>query len=296
MVFSAYKCSECTKRVIGDNRNYGWPWGGSQFISHHMIQKSSCYKNLYFNISYTDTNPVIPCNQIAPITLRMHDVSEKMKNKEKWYSSPFYAFKGGYQMCLKVYTAGFGTGEGSHLSVYIHLMKGPNDDELQQSGQWPLRGVFNIKLLNQFSDNHRQRNVKFAAHKVKGCNKRVVKGDINVGCGIDKFLSLDDTSDYCNKNNFYDFEVSYEDVNPPDFAQESYSFSAKESYSFSAKESYSFSANIPYVLCYYVIFIPYVLCYYVIFIPYVLCYYVIFILYVLCYYVIFILYVLCFNY
>ena len=289
VIFSAYKCSECTKRVITDNENDGW--GGTQFISHHMIQKSSCNKRLYFNISYTDTNPVIPCNQIAPVTLRMHDVSEKMKNKEKWYSSPFYAFKGGYQMCLKVYTAGFGTGKGSHLSVYIHLMKGPNDDELQQSGQWPLRGVFNIKLLDQFSDNHHQRNVKFAAHKVEDCNKRVVKGDINVGCGIDKFLSLDDTSDYCNKNNFYDFEVSYEDVNPPNPDPPD---SAQESYSFGAKESYSFGANILYILCYIVIFILYVLCYIVICIIYALCYIVTFIFCVLCYIVICIIYALCY--
>ena len=208
MIFSAYTCSECSKRVIDDYENKEWSY--PQFISHHIIEKSSCSKNLYINVSYTDTNPVIPCNQIAPVTLRMP--SKKMKNNEKWYSSPFYAFKGGYQVCLKVYTAGFGSGKGSHLSVYIHLMKGPHDVELQQSGRWPLKGVFNIKLLNQFSGNHHQRKVTFPVHNVKDCNKRVVKGDINVGCGIDKFLSLDDTSDYFNKNNFYDFEVSYEDV------------------------------------------------------------------------------------
>ena len=33
------------------------------------------------------------------------------------------------------------------------LLKGPYDDELEQSGYWPLRGKFSITLFNQYSEN-----------------------------------------------------------------------------------------------------------------------------------------------
>ena len=73
-------------------------------------------------------------------------------NKEQWYSKPFLAFNEGYQVCLRVYADGFGDGKGTHVSVFLHLMKGAHDDELEQSGHWPLRGTFTVELLNQLSD------------------------------------------------------------------------------------------------------------------------------------------------
>ena len=45
-------------------------------------------------------------------------------------------------MCLRVDAAGYGDGKGTHVSVYLHLMKGPRDDKQEQSGHWPLRGTF----------------------------------------------------------------------------------------------------------------------------------------------------------
>ena len=45
-------------------------------------------------------------------------------------------------MCLIVDAAGYGDGEGTHVSVFLYLLKGPHDDKLEQSGHWPLRGTF----------------------------------------------------------------------------------------------------------------------------------------------------------
>ena len=57
-------------------------WGCLQFIFHKVIQQKKDIddKHLYFNVSYNDTNPLIPCNQIAPVTLKMSNVSEKINN------------------------------------------------------------------------------------------------------------------------------------------------------------------------------------------------------------------------
>ena len=39
-------------------------------------------------------------------------------------------------MSLTVLPAGLGEAKSTHVSVYLHLMKDPHDDELT----WPLRG------------------------------------------------------------------------------------------------------------------------------------------------------------
>ena len=38
--------------------------------------------------------------------------------------------------------------EGSHLLVYLKILHGPHDDQLD----WPLKGTFIIELLNQLED------------------------------------------------------------------------------------------------------------------------------------------------
>ena len=88
-------------------------------------------------------------NQVCPITIKMEGYNDKKVNETEWYSKAFYTNDKGYQMCLCVDAAGNDDGEDTHLSVFLTLMKGPHDDELT----WPLRGEFEITLLNQISDS-----------------------------------------------------------------------------------------------------------------------------------------------
>ena len=48
-------------------------------------------------------------------------------------------------MCLVVYANGVGDGAGTHVSVYVYLMRGEHDDKLT----WPFRGDITIQLVNQ---------------------------------------------------------------------------------------------------------------------------------------------------
>ena len=88
--------------------------------------------------------------QACPVTIKLPGYSNKKRNNIEWYSDPFYTHNGGYKMCLRVDAGGINKGRGTHLSTYLYVMKGPHDDELR----WPLRGKFEIKLLNQITDNH----------------------------------------------------------------------------------------------------------------------------------------------
>ena len=110
-------------------------------------------------------------------------------------------------MCVKVYLSGYGVGKGTHMSVFLRLLKGPYDDELEQLGHFPVRGTFTIELLNQLSDeNHHSLIVTF-----DNTYTRVVEGDMNPeGWGSHKFISHDDilNSKYLTSDNVY-FRVMY---------------------------------------------------------------------------------------
>ena len=86
-----------------------------------------------------------------PWIIKLEGYAEKKANNRIWYSEPFFTYPGGYKMCLQVYTNGFKSAEGQHLSAYTCLMRGDMDSILK----WPLRGKITMYLLNQAEDaNH----------------------------------------------------------------------------------------------------------------------------------------------
>ena len=218
--FHHYHFNEYTERVTGTIRTHAnVGQGNPQFISHDTLlhhSNNSYHKNdfLIFRISYEHMEAP---HQIAPITVKVTKFSYWLKSISEWYSSPFFAFEGGYQMYLKVDAAGSGIGEGTHVSVYLYLMKGPHDDELEQSGHWPLRGTFTIELLNQLNDSdHHSYAVKYGAFS--GYHR--VKTDKNVMIdAMPKFISHDTLLHHSNggyhKSDLLIFRISYEHTEAP---------------------------------------------------------------------------------
>ena len=130
-------------------------------------------------------------NQTCPVTIKMSEYSIKRRDEIQWFSDPFYTHNEGYKMYLRVDPAGDGIGEDTHLSVFTCLMKGPHDDKLT----WPLRDVFQVKLLNQIGDSgHYSEKIEY---HVKQCPNNVgVIIDDNTrddGCwGRPQFISNED--------------------------------------------------------------------------------------------------------
>ena len=90
-------------------------------------------------------------DQICPVILKVSEYSEKVKGDINWYTKSFYTHDMGYRMCLCIYAGGYayGKGKGTHLSMFLYVMKGINDDNLT----WSLQGKFEVKMLNQISDS-----------------------------------------------------------------------------------------------------------------------------------------------
>ena len=86
---------------------------------------------------------------VGPVNIIMTDFEGRKADSEEWCSEPFYTHPGGYKMCLRVDANGYNMSvRGTHVSVFVNLMKGEYDDQLK----WPFRGDITIQLLNQRRD------------------------------------------------------------------------------------------------------------------------------------------------
>ena len=85
-----------------------------------------------------------------PVDIIMDDFEKHKKSNDEWYSPPFYTHLGGYRMGLRVYANGIVGGKGTHMSVYVHLMRGEFDDILK----WPFRGEVTIQLKKTDLPHH----------------------------------------------------------------------------------------------------------------------------------------------
>lgn len=71
---------------------------------------------------------------------------ESLVNKTpSLYSPPFYTSRFGYKMCARVYLNGDGSGKGTHISLFISVMRGEYDAILP----WPFSKKITLKLLDQ---------------------------------------------------------------------------------------------------------------------------------------------------
>ena len=98
-------------------------------------------------------------DHILPVIFKITEYTKKKKNKESWYSDPFFVSKHGCQMCLRVDASGY---KDTFISVFLYL-KDLHDITVEHYHhcKWPLRGEFSVELLNQYSDSkHHHQHMK----------------------------------------------------------------------------------------------------------------------------------------
>ena len=118
----------------------------------------------------------------------MTDFENHKKTLSDWYSSPFYTHPKGYKMCLRIITNGRGIGEGTHIPIYVLLLKGEFNGRLG----WPFEGEITFQLLNQEDggEDHESGTIDFSDLDAKRANRRVVKGErATYGGGFSRFIS-----------------------------------------------------------------------------------------------------------
>lgn len=115
-----------------------------------------------------------------PFYFTLYNFDHCKRNKLKWFSEPFYSHCSGYKMCIGIDAAGTSVGEGTHVSLNVHLLPGEYDDSLR----WPFRGTVRIQLLNERRDcNHFEAAVEFTEDTPLVNSMRVTCRDMSTGWG-----------------------------------------------------------------------------------------------------------------
>ena len=137
----------------------------------------------------------------SPCIRTLARYSEYKKTNSKWYSLPFYSSAKGYKLQLCVYANGDGTDKGSHLSLYVYLLKGEHDDQLQ----WPFNATCNItvQLLNWSRDNgHEEKTISYHRAELKHRTRVVGKDRAPGGTGYKQFISHSVLESVCSDTRY----------------------------------------------------------------------------------------------
>ena len=86
------------------------------------------------------------CHRITPFYWVVKNVIGQIESSKEIFSPPFLSSPNGYQFCVRLNMSGHGNGSGTHLSLYLYIMKGPFDDLMV----WPIKhGTFKATLMCQ---------------------------------------------------------------------------------------------------------------------------------------------------
>ena len=110
-----------------------------------------------------------------PVTFTMTNFAQHKRNKDTWYSPPFYTHPHGYKMCVKVICE-------DTIFIGAPLMRGKFDDQLL----WPFQKNIYIRILNQCSEkNHINVTADFSFDsRCDDVGLRVTAGERQLkGCG-----------------------------------------------------------------------------------------------------------------
>ena len=91
----------------------------------------------------------------ARLTFKIPHFSEYKRSDKTFHGPTFLTHPHGYKMIICIDANGYSQYKGTHISVWMYLMRGDYDDDLQ----FPLSGTFTFELLNQLRDsNHHKRS------------------------------------------------------------------------------------------------------------------------------------------
>ena len=101
------------------------------------------------------------------------------------YSPPFYTDVHGYRVCLRAYLFGDGVGKGTHISLFIVVMRSEYDEILP----WPFQHYVILSLINL---NNPDENIVHRFHPGKdSASFKKPEETFNLASGFPQFASVD---------------------------------------------------------------------------------------------------------
>ena len=125
-----------------------------KYIKSHESKEDQHHLHLALNklISLEDvTCERMEVERSGGFTFKLSDFS---KRKDEFVSPSFYTSPSGYHMNIEVYAGGCGIAKGTHISVFVCVVEGKYDAELN----WPFVGDITVTVLNQLENKNHYSN------------------------------------------------------------------------------------------------------------------------------------------
>ena len=138
-------------------------------IIYHILYFTGILVPIWYPPPPKTTKP----RSIPPFIINIVNFFERKKINNVYYSPPFYTSTDGYKLQIMVFANGVGRGKGTHVSLFVCLMKGEND----QNQQWPFEGDISIQMLNWRNDSqHKEAIISFNDSADMKCRSKWLKG------------------------------------------------------------------------------------------------------------------------
>lgn len=145
---------------------------------HAMVVHESDNDNFHLNMALDKITAMeSSLANRQPLTFVLEEFEKKRSESGAYFSPAFYTSPGGYRLAIKVLANGYGEGHGSDVAVFVFILKGNYDRDLE----WPFVGTVACTLLNQLKDrSHHTGLIHFtrAGNRSPGSN-----------WGFDKFIT-----------------------------------------------------------------------------------------------------------
>ena len=94
----------------------------------------------------------------------------------------------GYKFCIGLHLNGVNTGVGSHVALFVHMLKGDYDHRLH----WPFTGVITLSILEQSNGQHRNDvSESVTASSDLLAFQMPSATSCHTGCGFEKFAPIE---------------------------------------------------------------------------------------------------------
>ena len=127
------------------------------------------------------------------------------KLQNKVFFSPSFYLETGYGIQIAVLANGLGKGADTHVSLFVYLTKGCNDDSLT----WPFEGSVQVEMLNQLKDSdHFMEVVRFPSDD--DISGRVLNRSRQLtGWGEEQFVSNKELANASSKRQYLKSDTLY---------------------------------------------------------------------------------------
>ena len=138
------------------------------------------------------------------VEMKIQDVKNKIQNKDETYSSPFFAEKYKFQVCID-----WDCEQSGNVACYVFIMKGDWDDTLV----WPIRYRYTFIILNQNKRGDYVRTYAISEDDMETFATSFQKptDERNEGYGLKDFIShVECCRDRYTKNDCLTFQANLE--------------------------------------------------------------------------------------